>query len=88
MDETRDQTHHQSSYPIPLGFPSENSSTFEAVDFWASVKLALTDEEFEIIEMRYQLNMTQEEIAEKVGISQQAVWKRLDKIFKKLREWL
>lgn len=88
MDKTRDQTHRQTPYPAPLMTPHPVPDPNENIDFWVSVAQALTGEEFELVKMRYKLNMTQEEISEKVGITQQAVWKRLNRIKKKLRERL
>ena len=58
------------------------------IDLWVSIEQTLTPDEFRMVQMYYRWKMTQQQIADEEGVTQQAVSGRLEKIIKKLKEQL
>ena len=57
----------------------------DIIDLWISIEQILTVDEFRIFEGYHRGHMTQQQIAEEVGIDQRTVGRRLEKMYKKIR---
>ena len=61
---------------------------YSEIDLWVSIEQILTPDEFRIFEMRHRGHMTQQQIADEIGVQQPTINEQLEKITKKVKESL
>ena len=66
----------------------EGNMEYSEIDLWVSIEQILTPDEFRIFEMRNRGHMTQQQIADEIGVQQPTINEQLEKITKKVKESL